>query len=89
MKINCPQISYALKILEGSGNEILEVTQGWSNVKEDIRMKHGLTADLKDRILHKEPGLEYWSYKGSPHNSADEGFVCKQHSVSISFLVGK
>jgi hypothetical protein len=87
MKVNCPQVSCALEILKESGNEILEVTQGWSNVKEDLRMKHVLTVELKDRILLKEPDLEYWSYKGSPHNTPDEGFLCKQHSISISFPV--
>ncbi len=85
MTVNCPQVASALRILKRSGIDVLEVSQGWSNVKEDYRMKNALSSELKDMICNEEPSLEYWEYSGSPHNSPDEGFVCKEHSVSISF----
>lgn len=85
MLTDCPHISSILKLLELSGNEVEEITGGWSNVTQDLRMKFPLTLVLKEKILVKEPSLEYWKYKGSPHNAADEGFKCKIHRVSISF----
>ncbi|KKP37589.1 MAG: hypothetical protein UR27_C0004G0002 [Candidatus Peregrinibacteria bacterium GW2011_GWA2_33_10] len=87
MKINCPQIVFVLDFLKVNGNEIAEVSDGWSNVKEDIRMKLELSSSAKEKIKLEQPDLEYWSYRGSPHNSPDEGFICHEHNVSISFPV--
>ncbi len=89
MKANCPEITSVLRILEVSGNEVAEVVHGWSDVKEDLRMRLPLTLELKEKIKLQEPDLEYWKYNGSPHNSPDEGFKCKVHGISMTFPVEK
>jgi hypothetical protein len=89
MKANCLEITSVLRILEASGNQVAEVVDGWSDVKEDLRMRFPLTSEVKEKIKLQEPGLEYWKYQGSPHNSPDEGFKCKSHGISITFPVEK
>lgn len=89
MNLNCPHISLALRLSEAEGNAILDTTNSWSKLKTVVSMKQPLTSALKSKITGEAPELKYWRYEGSPHNPADEGFVCNEHSVAISFPVNK
>lgn len=85
MQIKCPEITCAINILKSNGNDIVEEIESWSGVKLDINMAKPLDLDSKNKIVSDIKELEYWEYQGSPHNPADNGFVCKQHSISITF----
>lgn len=85
MQIKCPEIISALNFLKDSGNKVLEAAEGWTNIDLDIRLTEPLTASMRNQIATEFPNLTYWEYKGSPHNQAGEGFVCKKHKISLTF----
>lgn len=89
MILNCLEIGLGLKLLKDSGNNIAEIVQGWSNMKEVFQMSEPLSSDLKEKIELEIPLLKYWKYKGSPHNAPGEGFYCEEHKIAISFPMRK
>ena len=44
-----------------------------------------MTSELRDKIKQEEPGLRYFSTEKTPHNSADEGVICDECKVAISY----
>ena len=89
MKISCPQIIFALDLLKSASNEVVEVSCAWSAVKEDYRMKSELSNELREKIKLEQPALEYWKMTDDDHYAAEEGFICHDHKISISFPVRK
>jgi hypothetical protein len=87
MKSICPEITIALELAEQTGNSVKEFSDGWSKVKEVFAMEKKLTSELKKDIQDKLPTLEYWTDPGSPQLEPDEGFVCRDCAVSISFPI--
>lgn len=85
MNINCPEIDLAVKLSEDAGNKVSEISFGWSAVNKVIYMINPLQAQLKEQIQAEISTLKYRCYDGDPHNPPDEGFMCKKHSVCISF----
>lgn len=84
MQTNCPEIASALNLASASGNEVAEITKGWSKVVEDVVMQRALTFELKEKIKAAVPSLEYWNIT-DPHYSPEEGFICNEHKVSMTF----
>ena len=89
MTTNCHQIDLALDIAKAHENSISELVDGWTKVDRVIYMNQPLTSALKDEIKKKTSTLRYRSFAGSSHYPADEGFVCDEHSIAISFPVKK
>lgn len=89
MNSKCQKIDLIIKLSGMKNNSVLEVTEGWSQVKEVISMSGPLADELREKIIFENPSLRYWKYEGSPHNPPDEGFICDEHSVAISFPVKK
>ena len=85
MNINCQHIKEAVMILKSSGNDISEITEGWSKVKQVVHMKTKLTPNDKSEVYVKQPSLRYWSTERTPHNAAEEGFTCDECRVGIVF----
>jgi hypothetical protein len=85
MITGCKEIDKAINVCRHHGLPVKEITSGWSEARTVVEISGRLTQQVKDDILAAVPELEYWTYKGSPHNSPDEGFICRRCSVVISF----
>lgn len=85
MIIECKEINSAISICRGFGINVQRTSAGWSNAKVVVDMDGKLSKEIKEHVQKAEPELEYWSYKGSPHNQPDEGFRCKHCGAVISF----
>lgn len=84
-EIKSPDIDRAVQIAIEAGSSIKEITEGWSNVQQVVYMANGLTGAVRDDIQRHVPTLYYWSTKRTPHNPAEEGFVCNTYKVGLSF----
>lgn len=82
--IQSPAIQSALQIALSYGNEVGEISEGWSEVKQVVHMRKPLSAALKEAIL-ADGKLRHWSSPSSPHNSADEGFTDDAEKISMAF----
>jgi hypothetical protein len=78
------QIDRAISLAEEAGNAVVEIATGWTKVRQVAEMRDPLTDHLRTKI-REISGLREWSYSGSPHNHADEGFVDDVEMVAISF----
>lgn len=85
MEIVSPHIERAVKIAIEAGNSVKEISEGWSKVKQVVHMASRLTAAVRDEIQHQAPSLRYWSVERTPHNLAEEGFICETCWVGLSF----
>lgn len=85
MSIKCKDVQYVIDLVQQTGNSIKEIQKGWSEIDEVIVMTKGLKSDIKDFVQQTYPELEYWHYEGSLMDPPDEGFVCRECSVLISF----
>ena len=83
--IKSPGIDRAVQITIGAGNSIKEISDGWSNFQQVVYMANGLTAAVRNEIRRQEPLLQYWSVDRTPHNPAEEGFICNTYKVGLSF----
>jgi hypothetical protein len=87
MSIKSPYINRAVQIAIESGNSIMEVSEGWSKVQQVVHMTGRLTMAVRDEIQRQVPSLRYWSVSGSPHNPAEEGFICDIYQIGLSFPI--
>ena len=78
-------IERAIDIALAAGNCVKEVSEGWSNTDLVIYMTNRLTPEVRHSIETKEPSLKYWSVNGTPHNLPEEGFICDEFKVAVSF----
>jgi hypothetical protein len=77
-------IDDAIEKALADGNEIAEVSTGWTKVREAIDMKRPLSKELRAR-LERDKRLRPWSIEATPHNKAEEGFTDDQAKILISF----
>jgi len=85
MVIKSPHIDRAVQIAIGAGNPVKEISEGWSKVQQVVHMTNRLTLAVRDEIQRQEPSLRYWSANRTPHNPAEEGFICDTYQVGLSF----
>lgn len=85
MKIECKHIEDVVTIAKASGNDVAEVSEGWTKVKQVVHMKSKLSNDDKNEIANKQPNLRHWSTERTPHNSAEDGYTCDECGVGITF----
>lgn len=69
-----------------AGNAVVEITTGWTKVREAVEMRDPLTVSLRSKI-REIAGLREWTHTGTPHNRADEGFIDDVEKVSLSFPI--
>lgn len=67
------------------GNSMRDLSSGWSKARQVAYMASELTPTLKHAIQNQLPSLRYWSSEATPHNFAEEGFMCDETLVAISF----
>lgn len=78
-------IDRAVQIAIGAGNSIKEISEGLSDVQQVVCMENGLTAAVRNDIQRHVPTLQCWSTDRTPHNPAEEGFICNTYKVGLSF----
>ncbi|GBO48597.1 hypothetical protein PEC302107_22520 [Pectobacterium araliae] len=44
-----------------------------------------MSQSLQLKIKKEEPTLRYFSTDKTPHNRADEGFICDEYKIAISY----
>lgn len=84
-KTESPQINEAIELATSAGNFVKDLPSGWSKARQVAYMTYELTPNLKQSIQSQLPSLRYWSSEATPHNFAEEGFMCDESSVAISF----
>ncbi|MBM1023792.1 hypothetical protein EIC82_20805 [Enterobacter sp. A11] len=80
-----PYIDHAIDLAKSKGNSINDIVDGWSKVEQVIYMSSPLTNDVRQIIENSEPSLRYWNAERTPHNRAEEGFICDEYKVAITF----
>lgn len=85
MNLTCKHIEEVVGVAKASGNEVIEVSEGWTRVKQVVHMKKKLSEDDRDIIKAKQPALRHWLSERTPHNAAEEGYTCDICSVGITF----
>lgn len=82
--IKSSSIEAATQAAISHGNSIVEVSEGWSKVKQVVHMRAPLTAEVRAAISSIAM-LRYWAAEPTPHNAGEEGFTDDQEKVSIAF----
>jgi hypothetical protein len=83
--IKSPHIARAVQIAIVAGNTVKEISEGWSKIQQVVHMTDRLPSVVCDEIQRQIPTLRYRSSDKTPHNPAEEGFVCDEYGVGISF----
>lgn len=81
--IQSTRIEKLVQFAVAHGNEVVEVSEGWTKVKQVVYMRRPLSPIVQD--LAASQGLRHWSADPTPHNKAEEGFTDDLDKVSISF----
>jgi hypothetical protein len=82
-----PAVDQAILLAEANGNAVVEMSTGWTNVREVVYMRDPLSAPLRLALLGI-PGLREWVARATPHNRAEVGFIDDLEEVSIAFPAG-
>ena len=85
MITNSPNIDHAVQIAIRDGNSIKEVSDGWTKVKQVVHMSGRLSPLVRNKIKLQLPSLRYWVAAGTPHNAAEEGYICDDYLVGLTF----
>lgn len=81
--IQSTRIENLVQFAIADGNEVVEVSEGWTKVKQVVHMRRPLSPAIQD--LATSQGLRHWSVDPTPHNKAEEGFTDDLDKVSVSF----
>ncbi len=82
-----PAIDHAISLAKMEGNTVVEISTGWTKVREVVYMQEPLSDALRAALL-AIPELRAWVVQPTPHNRAETGFTDDHEKVSISFPVG-
>lgn len=86
MTTGCNRIDQVIKLATEAGNPIFyfpEVADGDSRLV--VWMCDPLTNELSLKIDSLSLGLEYWTFKGVPHNPGASGYKCADCNVVLAF----
>lgn len=67
-----------------NGNEIMDISEGWSKVRQVLHMRDPLD-DATRIALSANEHLRHWTIDPTPHNSAEEGYTDDLEKIAISF----
>lgn len=74
-------VRWVVETAVSDGNGVAEIAE-WSEALV-VHMKGPLRPTLKEKAQARYPDLAYFSFDGSPHNEADEGFKDGRFAVSF------
>ncbi|MEI7256766.1 hypothetical protein RF240_17965 [Dickeya dadantii] len=80
-----PYIDHAIDLSLAEGNLVQEISNGWSNLEQVIFFSKKMSPELRVKIKSEVPTLRYFSTDRTPHNKADEGFICDEYKVAVSY----
>lgn len=66
-----------------NGNEILEISEGWTKVNQVVHMRGPLSKEVHEFAARE--GLRHWTTDQTPHNRGEQGFTDDTEKVAISF----
>jgi len=76
-------IAKAVQYALSDGNEIVEISDGWTKVRQVVHMNRPLSGMTRDQISQLK--LRHWTVEPTPHNKAEEGFSDDVEKVAITF----
>lgn len=85
MHVLSPDIARAVDIARSAGNDVADVSEGWSAVRQVVSMRDYMVPGLREAISAALPSLRYWRAEGTPHNAPSEGFQDDALQVGLSF----
>ena len=86
MTTGCNQIDQVIKLADQAGNPIFHLPEDRDeNDKLVAWMYDPLTNELKAKIDALNLKLEYWTFKGVPHNPGASGYTCNDCNVVVAF----
>ena len=62
-----------------------ETTEGWSKVNVVIELLPSMPSALRNVTSSILKPIRYYASPRTPHNPADEGFICDECKVALSF----
>ena len=77
-------IDSVVKKAIADGNRVLEISTGWTKVREVVRMESPISDETRI-FFDKNNRLRAWSTEQTPHNRAEEGYTDDVDKVAISF----
>lgn len=80
-----PYINHAINLSLLEGNLVKEVYDGWSTLEQVVFFSKKISPELRVKIRLELPSLRYFSTDRTPHNKADEGFICDEYNIAISY----
>lgn len=84
-KIASQSIQNAVALAIAHSNELDQITEGWTQVKQVVFMKKKLSVDARAAIAQAEPTLVFWETAGTPHNRPECGFEDNVEEVVLAF----
>lgn len=81
--IQSNKIQDIVDLASSEGNSVVEISEGWSKVKQVVHMRLPISKNVRDIAIAE--GLRHWSAEPTPHNKGEEGFTDDVNLVSISF----
>jgi hypothetical protein len=85
MVIKSPHIELAVRVAVDAGNIVKEVCEGWTKVEKVVYMKKSLTEPVRHDIQQLVPSLRYFITEKTPHNLAEDGFMCDEYKMALAF----
>lgn len=85
MDLKCKHIEEVVNIAIAAGNDVSEISEGWTKIKQVVHMKGQLSKTDRDLIAAKQPSLRSWSTERTPHNRAEDGYTCDECCVGMTF----
>jgi hypothetical protein len=79
-----PAIDALVALAVSDGNQVVEISTGWSKVREVVHMRDPVSVAL-ETAGRTAPGLRRWQVEPTPHNKGEFGFTDDIEKVSISF----
>jgi hypothetical protein len=76
-------ISKLVRCALSDGNEVSEISDGWTQVRQVVHMRKPLSKVVREQFA--ELPLRYWTTESTPHNKAEEGFTDDVEKVAVTF----
>ncbi|MDG0806300.1 MULTISPECIES: hypothetical protein [Pectobacterium] len=80
-----PHINHVIELSLAEGNSVKEISEGWVGFYQVIFFYKKMSQELCVEIKKQEPMLRYFSTDKTPHNEADEGFICDESKIAVSY----
>lgn len=86
MTTGCNQIDQVIKLAEKADDSIFHLPEDRGKDDKLVAWMHDpLTNELKANIDALKLRLEYWYFKGVPHNPGASGYKCNDCNVVVTF----